>query len=98
MTRSGIEIFYLTLPVNNADEAVSLSEYLNQHGVCASPEGNDAVTCPVDDPVRAMIIDTLRKTWAMYWQHSDSGLFSLPMMTKSSAEGCSDCGIGPRVE
>jgi hypothetical protein len=98
MSLSGIEIFYLTLPVGNSDEAMSLSEYLNQHGVCASPEGNDAVICPLDDPARAVLVHDLRKTWALYWDHSDSGLFGLPVLLKSNAEGCSQCGIGPRVE
>jgi hypothetical protein len=99
MTLSGnIDIIYLTLPVNNADEAVSLSEYLNQHGICAAPEGNDGVLCPVDDPGKALLVHTLRQSWILYWEHSDSGLFGLPMFIKDSAEGCLHCGIGPRVE
>lgn len=96
--RSNTEIFYLTLPVDNADQAVSLSEYLNQHGVCAAPEGNDGVTCPLEDPTAAVVVHSLRKTWSLYWEHSDSSLFGLPILLKDSAGGCSHCGIGPRVE
>lgn len=98
MMRSGIEILYLTLPVNNADEAVSLSEYLNQHGVCAAAEGNDAVVCPMEDPAFAVTIHGLRQGWLRYWEHSDSGLFGLPVLLKTTTEGCSQCGVGPRVE
>lgn len=98
MMRSDIEIFYLTLPVDNADQAVSLSEYLNQHGVCAAPEGNDAVTCPLDEPAKAVLVHNLRKSWSLYWEHSDSSLFGLPMLFKNSDGGCSGCGVGPRVE
>lgn len=98
MSRSSIEVFYLTLPVNNADEALSLSEYLNQHGVCAAPEGNDGVVCPMEDPAGTVVVHALRKSWKLYWEHSDSGLFGLPVLLKSNAEGCSHCGIGPRVE
>ena len=96
MAHNGIEIFYVTLPVDNVDQAVSLSEYLNQHGVCAAPEGNDGVTCPLEEPTRVALIHTLRKMWSLYWEHSDSGLFGLPMLIKEG--GCSQCGIGPRVE
>lgn len=98
MTRSDIEIFYLTLPVDNADQAVSLSEYLNQHGVCAAPEGNDGVTCPMEDPSRAALVHQLRKMWTLYWDHSDSGLFGLPVFLKTVEGGCTHCGVGPRVE
>lgn len=96
MSRSGIEIFYLTLPVDNADQALSLSEYLNQHGVCAAPEGNDAVTCPMDEPEKVAVIHTLRKMWALYWEHSDAGLFGLPVLLKQGE--CPGCSVGPRVE
>jgi hypothetical protein len=99
MTLNGnIDIIYLTIPVSNADEAVSLSEYLNQHGICATPEGNDGVLCPVDDPDKALTVQALRKSWALYWEHSDSGLFGLPVFLKSFEGGCSHCGVGPRVE
>lgn len=97
MTRCGeTEIFYLTLPVDNSDQGLSLSEYLNQHGVCAAPEGNDAVVCPMEDPLRTVLVHTLRKSWSLYWEHSDSGLFGLPMMIKSG--DCTGCSVGPRVE
>lgn len=94
----GIDILYLTIPVEHADQAISLAEYLNQHGVCASPDGSDAVLCPIESAERAVVIDNLRATWALYWSHSDSGLFGLPMLIKTSGEGCPQCGVGPRVE
>lgn len=97
MTRS-MEIFYLTLPVDNADQGLSLSEYLNQHGILAAPEGSDGVTCPMSDPATTAVVYQLRQSWEMYWEHSDSGLFGLPVMIKTNGGGCAHCGTGPRVE
>jgi hypothetical protein len=77
-----VDVFYMTLPVNNADQAVSLTEYLNQHGFSAVREGVDAVTCPIDDETKVPVINSLRKGWEMFWEHSDSGLFGLPVYYK----------------
>jgi hypothetical protein len=98
MQLRSMEVFYLTLPVDNADQALSLSEYLNQHGIIAAPEGNDSVICPMDDPAKTVLVHQLRKSWEMYWDHSDAALFGLPVMIKVSDGGCAHCGTGPRVE
>ena len=86
-----VDVFYLTLPVDNADQAVSLAEYLNHHGVCAAREGNDAVICPIDHPDKAGIVHQVRQTWRMYWDNHDSGLFGLPVFTRENA--CPTCGV-----
>lgn len=81
------DICYLTLPANSADEASSLAAYLTGHGITAVSELNE-VTIPMDDPARAADVMDLRKNWALYWQHSDSEIFGLPIFQKSE---CSDC-------
>jgi len=73
------DTLYLTISVDNADQALSLAEYLSRHGICAVPEGNDAVVCTLTDPQAAVVINQLRSGWKRYWEHSDSGLFGAPM-------------------
>jgi hypothetical protein len=75
-------IFYMTLPTENADEAVSLVEYLNQHGVLAAREGTEMVTCPMEHHSMAETVYNLHQSWRRFWEHSDSGLFGLPVYTK----------------
>ena len=76
------EIFYLSLPTASADEAVSLAEYLNAHGVLAAREGTEMVVCTLDDPASTATVMDLKKTWAMFWTHSDGHLFGLPVFQK----------------
>ena len=73
------DTLYLTISVDNADQALSLAEYLSRHGICAAQEGNDAVVCILTDPEAAVMIHQLRAGWRRYWEHSDSGLFGAPM-------------------
>lgn len=85
---NGIRIHHHTETVESADQAISLTEYLNQHGLLAFQEANDAVMIPVecqgeDDAAAAeRTIHMLVSTWGMFWQHSDRGLFGLPIYTK----------------
>ena len=79
MILASTETLYLTISVDNADQALSLAEYLSRHGICAAPEGNDAVVCTLTDPRAAVMIHQLRSGWKRYWEHSDSGLFGVPM-------------------
>ena len=73
----------MTLPTDSADEALSLAEYLNQHGVLAVREGAEMVTCPMDDPAQAAVVYGLHRGWKRFWQYSDSGLFGgLPVYYK----------------
>lgn len=75
-------VFYMTLPTEGADQAVSLAEYLNQHGIPAAREGSDMVTCPMEDPIMAAEVYNLHRSWRRFWEYSDSGLFGLPVYTK----------------
>jgi hypothetical protein len=78
-----VHVSYYTMVVDNEDEAVSLSEYLNQHGVCAHKSDKNEVTCPVQHGTHSSdTIENLYKTWELFWDHSDSGLFGLPMYIK----------------
>ncbi len=79
MSLKPADVLYLTLPVDNADQALSLAEYLSRHGICATPEGNDAVVCTLTRPESAVLIHRLRKGWRRYWTHFDSGLFGAPV-------------------
>ena len=79
--RNATEVLYLTLVVDNSDEALSLAEYLNQHGFFAQQSDTNEITCPMEDPASAAVIHDLRKTWRLFWDHSDSGLFGLPIST-----------------
>ena len=77
--RNSTEVLYLTLVTDNSDEAMSLAEYLNQHGIFAQQSEPNEITCPIDDPATAATIHSLRQTWRLFWEHSDSGLFGLPV-------------------
>lgn len=67
----GTGVYYLTLPVESSDQATSLSNYLNAHGVEAVSEGVDGVTCPITEPELAVDIHQLCKSWRRFWKHSD---------------------------
>ncbi len=88
MIGNGIRVYYHTQPVDSADQAVSLSEYLNQHGVLAYKDGEDQVIVPVECPTEDYAAESERKiftlvtTWGMFWEHCDRGLFGLPIYTK----------------
>ncbi|QDH91724.1 hypothetical protein SEA_PHRAPPUCCINO_49 [Mycobacterium phage Phrappuccino] len=79
-----LDICYLTLPVESADQAASLATYLNKHGVEAVAELNE-VTCPIHDPAEAAPIYGLRRNWTLYWENSDAEIFGLPVFVKDSA-------------
>lgn len=84
MSLKPADVLYLTLPVDNADQALSLSEYLSRHGLCAVPEGNDAVVCTLIRPETAVLVHRLREGWRRYWKHFDSGLFGVPVVAPST--------------
>lgn len=77
-----ISVFYMTLPTDSADQAVSLTEYLNQHGIAAAREGTEMVTCPMDNPSLAADVYNIHRSWKRFWEYSDSGLFGLPVYHK----------------
>lgn len=74
-------ISYHTIQTDHVDEAASLSLYLNEHGVCAQDTG-DIVELPVPDAETFEKVEMLKKSWALFWENSDSGLFGLPMYIK----------------
>lgn len=88
MIGNGIDVHYYTQPVDCADQAVSLAEYLNQHGWLAYKEGDDAVIVPMectakeDAADKSAVVYMLVSTWRMFWEHSDRGLFGLPIYVK----------------
>ena len=77
-----ISVFYMTLPTDSADQATSLTEYLNQHGIPAAREGTEMVTCPMENPSMAAEVYNLHRGWKRFWEYSDSGLFGLPVYQK----------------
>jgi hypothetical protein len=79
---SEVSVFYMTLPTDSADHAVSLTEYLNQHGIVAARDGTEMVTCPLEDPSLVSDVYNLHQSWKRFWQYSDSGLFGLPVYSK----------------
>ena len=79
----GIRISYLAIPVDSADEAESLANYLNEHGVCAFQQSINEVNCPLEDDEVRMRVDTLKQTWSWFWEHSDCGLLGLACYMKS---------------
>lgn len=87
-----VDVFYYAQPVDSADQAVSLAEYLNQHGVLAYKAENDQVEIPMECLGSAEVaektatVHTLVGTWRMFWEHSDKGLFGLPIYTVGDQE------------
>ena len=79
---TGVDVFYLTYPLPDADHAISLTEYLNQHGITAVREDTHMVVCPLTDPTDIDAVHLLRKTWERFWEYSDSTLFGLPVYFK----------------
>ncbi len=75
-------ISYHTIQTDHLDEAASLSFYLNEHGVCAQ-QVDDTVELAVPDAATFEAVELLKKSWLMFWETSDSGLFGLPMYMKA---------------
>lgn len=90
MIGNGVEVFYFVQPMDSSDQAVSLAEYLNQHGLLAyRADGEDhAVEIPMECPrkedaaEKSALAHMLVSTWRMFWEHSDRGLFGLPIYQK----------------
>lgn len=78
-----VDISYLVIPVDNADEALSLSNYLNEHGVCAGVTKDNEVNIPLEHGSESMAtVELLKKTWRMFWNFSDSGLLGIQCYVK----------------
>jgi hypothetical protein len=77
-----VEIYYLTLPVDSSDQATSLANYLNAHGVEAVSDTDDGVTCPIPDTKLVSTIHQLHTSWRLFWRHSDEEVFGLSVYVK----------------
>jgi hypothetical protein len=88
MIGNGIDVFYYCQPVESADQAVSLAQYLNSHGQLAYKDGEDQVIAPLECPRKedaadkSALMHTLVSTWRLFWEHSDQGVFDLPIYQK----------------
>lgn len=83
------DVFYYLQPVDDADQARSLAQYLTCHGVFAHPEGADQVLIPLiggDDAVQTMeSFATARQlvgSWRRFWEHTEQGVLDLPIYFK----------------
>lgn len=82
---NGIDVHYYTQPVDGTDQAISLAEYLNRHGLLAYKDGDDSVIVPLECPRKedaadkSATVHTLVSTWRMFWDASDQGVFDLPI-------------------
>jgi hypothetical protein len=81
-TTNTTDLFYYTQPVESADQALSLAEYLTRHGIIAHQDGTDQVIVPVSNPADTSVIYDLVKHWRLFWENTDSGVFSLPVYQK----------------
>lgn len=88
MIRDGLDVHYYNQPVASDDQATSLVEYLKRHGQEAFKNGSDEVqvvmecATPHDASTQSATVHTLISTWGLFWQHSDQGVFELPVYVK----------------
>lgn len=82
------DLYYLTIPFDDGNQASSFASYLHRHGYNAEAENNE-VTCPlVGDPAPGTVdIHQLHRTWSRYWDNYDSDIFSLPVFVKAGCGG-----------
>lgn len=81
---SHVGILQSVITTTSSDEAESLAGYLTEHGVFATVADVFEVRIATEDSEHYDEVDTLLITWKMFWEHSDSGLFGLPMFVKES--------------
>lgn len=79
---AAVQIFYVSIPTESADQTRSLSEYLTQHGLAAFEDGTDSVTVPMEDLSRATELEHTCAGWRRYWDNSCAELYGLPLYTK----------------
>lgn len=77
-----VDVEYKTVVTTSNDEAESLAGYLNEHGVFAIVADDTEVRALSPDEQSDTDIRTLKTTWRMFWDNSDSGLFGLPLFVK----------------
>ena len=87
MTALTDDIYYLTVPVDSADHAVSLAQHLTEGGVPAGVDGGDAVTCTLLSPEDMVRVHRLRQEWSALWAGIEPGLRGLPVYIKPAGYG-----------
>jgi hypothetical protein len=85
MIGNGVRVHYHVEPVESSDQAISLSAYFQRHGQLAYKESDEEVVVPLECPTREIAaekeaqVHLLRTTWELFWEHSDQGVFDLPV-------------------
>jgi hypothetical protein len=85
MIGNGVRVHYHTEPVESSDQAISLAAYFQRHGQLAYKESDEEVVVPLECPTEDIAaekerqVHMLRTTWALFWEHSDQGVFDLPI-------------------
>jgi hypothetical protein len=86
--RDGVDVFYYTQSVASADQAVSLAQYLIRHGQSAYKADTDEVQVVMEcasqeqAAAKSATVYTLVQCWRLFWEHSDAGVFELPIYVK----------------
>lgn len=84
MSETATDVFYVTFPTGSSDEGESLAQYLTSHGFDAMNMTTNEVTLPMTDPRDMALIYQLRKSWSLFWDHTEAALFSLPVYVKDA--------------
>lgn len=84
-TQSETDVFYVMFPTNSDDEGNSLAQYLTSHGIDAVNGMNNEVSVPMTDPRNMALIYQLKKSWGLFWHHTEAALFSLPVYIKDDS-------------
>jgi hypothetical protein len=85
MIGNGIRLHHHTETVASQDQAVSLVNYLTNHGLLAFQDSPDAVMITMECPTEEIaaeqerIAHMLVTTWQLFWEHTDQGVFDLPI-------------------
>ena len=88
MIRNGVNISYYTQSVDSEDQAISLVQYLTRHGQPAFKSQSDEVQVAMECATEQEAAETssllfrLVECWRLFWTHSDSGVFELPIYVK----------------
>lgn len=88
MIRNDVGVSYFLQPVASEDQAISLVQYLNRHGQSAFKSQPDEVQVAMecsskeDAAAQSALTFTLIECWRLFWEHSDAGVFELPVYVK----------------
>lgn len=82
---TAVEPGYMVWPLESANQAESLANYLTRHGTDAVSAGNE-VTVPVLDAATAADVFQLRAYWRLFWRYSEAELYGLPCYQKPACK------------